>query len=94
MRYLGLFCFGILRGSCFVAQAGLELVILLIAGITRVSPHPEGICVLKSHSCSVVIWMSGCLETRGESEPAMPLYLVSHLDCFQFQSVVRPATQP
>lgn len=52
MRYLGLFCFGILRGSRFVAQAGLEFVIFLIAGIIGVSPHPEGICVLKSHSCS------------------------------------------
>lgn len=45
-------------------------------------------------SCSEVIRMSGCLETRSESEPAMPLCLVSHLDCFQFQSVVRPAAQP
>lgn len=45
MRYLGLFCFGILRG-CFVAQVGLEFVIFLIAGIIGVSPHPEGICVV------------------------------------------------
>lgn len=91
---LGTFCFGILRGSVFVAQAGLELVILLIAGIIGVSPYPEKICVLKSHSCSIVIWMSSCLETHSESEHAMSLCLVSHLDCFQFQSVVRPAAQP
>lgn len=43
MRYLGLFCFGTLRGSCFVAQTVLELVILLIAGTIGVSPHPEGV---------------------------------------------------
>ena len=70
MRYLGLFCFGILRGSCFVAQAGLELVIFLIAGITGVSPHPEGICVVSptaalchlDEQLSRDVYLSACKE--------------------------------
>ena len=43
VRYMGLTVLGVLRGSCFVAQAGLELVILLIAGImVCVIPAQQG----------------------------------------------------
>lgn len=66
---MGLIVLGILRGSCFVTQAGLELVILLIAGIIGMYyPSPARICLLKSHSCFIVIWGEQ-LEMRSESEP-------------------------
>lgn len=65
-----------------------------------VSPHPARICLLKSHSCFIVTWISSCLEMRSESEPyhaTVPclVSLISHLeDCFQFQFLVKPTAQP
>lgn len=92
----------ILRGSCFLAQAGLELVVLLIRGLLMcVSPHPAKMCLLKSHSCCLVIWEKQ-LEMRSEGEPCQTTvpcfkdFLSSHSeDCFQLQVLrVKPATQP
>lgn len=98
---MGLFVLDILRGSCFVAQVGLELVILLITGIIRVCPlHLAKICLLKSHSCCIVIWGKQ-LEMRSEGEPCQTTvpcfkgFLSSHSeDCFHLQVRVKPATQP
>lgn len=92
----------ILRGSCFVAQAGLELVVLLITGIIGACapPHPAKMCLLKSHSCCIIIWEKQ-LEMRSEGEPCQTTvpcfkdFLSSHSeDCFQLQVRVKPATQP
>lgn len=70
-------------------------------GYRCVSPHPARICLLKFHSCFVVIWISSCLEMRSESEPyhatvpCLKVFLISHLeDCFQFQFLAKPAARP
>lgn len=98
---MGLIVLVFLRGSCFVAQAGLELVILLIAGIIGIGhPRPARICLLKSHSCFIVIWGKQ-LEMRSEGEPChttvpcSKVSLSSHSEeCFQLQVRVKPAAQP
>lgn len=88
MRYLGLFCFGIFERVSFCSPGW--------PGIGDPRDYWDYRCVTppRRDLCAKVPQLLCSLETRSESEPAMPLCLVSHLDCFQFQSVVRPAAQP
>lgn len=99
---MGQFALGILRGSCFVAQAGLELVILLMTGIiVMCHPNPARICLLKSHSCFIIIWESSqrcAVKVNPVIHTTVPCFKVclsSHSqDCFQLQVRGKPASCP